>query len=255
MISSLYNGKNDSIGNFILITLLMLFSLCSAFAQKSITIHPVTSTIKIDGAINEPDWKQHLELGNFVQLKPENGKPSIRKTEIALLYDQSYLYVMGVLYTQNKNEINSQLTARDDLGNTDFFGLQIDPFGNTKEGYDFTVTAAGVQFDEKLSENQGYTNFNVVWESKIKIYNDKWVVEIKIPFNSIRFPKEDLSNFKINFQRVSTKLNEESFWNPVKPEVDGFLNQFGKLEGLQQINPPLNLSLYPFISIVNEKSP
>ena len=85
--------------------------------------------------------------------------------------------------------------------------------------------------------------------------DDKWIVEIKIPFNSIRFPKDDMSNFKLNFQRFCSKLNETSFWNPIKPEVDGFLNQFGQLEGLKTINPPLNLSFYPFISLVNEKSP
>jgi len=159
------------------------------------------------------------------------------------------------MHVNDKAEINNQLTERDGLGTSDFFGFQMDPFGEAREGYDFSVTAANVQYDGKLTAFSEDNNFNVVWDSAVKIYDNKWVVELKIPYNSIRFPKDDLSNFKVNFQRFSSKLNETSFWNPIKPEVDGFLNQFGKLEGLENINPPLNLSFYPFISVVNEKTP
>jgi hypothetical protein len=224
-------------------------------AQRTIQIHKVSSPISIDGVAEETDWKQHAQAGNFTQTRPDNGKPSIRKTEIAILYDESYLYVLGIMYVNAKDEISSQLSARDDTGNADIFAMQIDPFGETREGYDFTITAANVQTDLKLSQNDVYENFNVVWESAVKLYDDKWIAELKIPFNSIRFPKEAMDNFTINFQRVSTKLNEESFWSPIKPEVDGFLNQFGKLEGLPTITPPLNLSFLPFVSVVNEKSP
>ena len=241
--------------NSIFFMLLMLFGINFTKAQHTITSHHTTETIKIDGEVNEAIWKTHLQDGNFTQQRPNNGETSQRKTEIALLHDQNYLYVLGVFHVNNKDEIVNRLTARDDIGTSDFFGFQIDPFGEAREGYDFSVTAANVQYDGKLTAFGEDGNFNVVWESDVKIYDDKWVVELKIPFNSIRFPKEDMSNFKVNFQRFSSKLNETSFWNPIKPEVDGFLNQFGKLDGLQTINPPLNLSFYPFVSLVNEKSP
>ncbi len=246
-----FSNKN----NRIFFILFIFFGIVSVKAQNTITIHPTTETIKIDGEATEAIWKQHLQEGNFIQQRPDNGKPSKRKSEIAILHDESYLYVLAVFHVDNKMEINKQLTARDDLGTSDFFGFQMDPFGEAREGYDFTITAANVQFDSKLSAFGEDSNFNVVWESEVKMYDDKWMVEVKIPFNSIRFPKEDLSHFKVNFQRFSSKLNETSFWNPIKPEVDGYLNQFGKLEGLKTIHPPLNLSFYPFVSLVNEKSP
>ena len=179
----------------------IFFGINLVKAQKSITIHPTTETIKIDGEVNEAIWKQHLQEGNFTQMQPDNGKASLRKSEIAILNDQSYLYVLAVFHVENKMEINSQLTERDGLGTTDFFGFQMDPFGEAREGYDFSVTAANVQYDGKFTIFGEDSNFNVVWESKVKIYENKWVVEIKIPFNSIRFPKEDLSKFKVNFQR------------------------------------------------------
>lgn len=234
--------------------LIILGAIQTSNAQRSIKINPITSTIKIDGKVDEAIWKQHLQEGNFTQLQPNNGQKSTRKTQIAILNDESYLYVLAVMHVNSKKEINSQLTERDGLGATDFFGFQMDPFGKTREGYDFSVTAANVQYDGKLSALGEDSNFNVVWESAVEIYDDKWIVELKIPFNSIRFPKEDLSNFKVNFQRFSSKLNETSFWNPIKPEIDGFLNQFGELKGLQKVNPPLNLSFNPFIAVINERN-
>ena len=238
---------------------IVIFILSAIFSevlgQKSISCLPVTDLIKIDGTLSETIWKENLIKGEFTQRTPENGKPSLRKTEIALLYDQSYLYIAASLYIENKDELNNQLTARDDLGSSDFFGVQMDPFGEAREGYDFSITAAGVQYDEKITEGNGYINFNVVWESKVQVYSDRWIVEMKIPFNSIRFPKEDMSEFAINFQRFSSQLNEESFWNPIDPEKDGYIAQFGVLKGLPQITPPLNLSFLPFVSAINEKSP
>ena len=239
----------------IFLFMVICFSVLTSRAQKSIEIHPTTADIKIDGELTETDWNRYMEAGNFVQHSPENGKPSARNTHIAVLHDQSYLYVAAILFVENVEEINDPLTARDDIGNADIFGLQIDPFGEAREGYDFSVTAAGVQSDQKITPTNQYANYNVVWESKVKHQSDQWVVEMKIPFNSIRFPKADMSNFKINFQRISNKHNEDSYWNPIQANVDGFLNQLGNLRGLTRVKPPLNLSLYPFISGVSEKNP
>lgn len=79
-------------------------------------------------------------------------------------------------------------------------------------------------------------------------------VELKIPFNSLRFPKGSFENFTINFERFDSSTNENSFWNHIDENKDGLLNQFGKLKGLKNVNPPINLSFNPFISLVNEKS-
>lgn len=222
-------------------------------AQKSMEAHRISESIKIDGDLSEPLWTDHLEVANFIQSAPNAGEASQRETRVVAVYDDNYLYIAASLKVNATTEIRNPLTARDDIGNADYFGVQIDPFGQTREGYDFSVTAAGVQFDSKISGGAGPDeNFNVIWESEVKIREDRWDIEIKIPWNSIRFPKENLSNFTINFQRFSGVLNEDSYWSPIDPNVDGFLNQFGKLTGISDIKPPLNLSFVPFLSAVYE---
>ncbi len=251
--------KTISKTNLLLAVLLILSNLCQNIqAQDSlqhITIHHKTGVIKIDGMLNEADWKSQLQTYTFIQSAPNNGKLASQKTEVAVLYDDTYLYVSAKMHVADRSEINSILTARDDLGNSDFFGLGLDPFGLSQDGYEFLVTSAGVQFDQKISNDDNYPNFNVVWESKVVIEDDQWLVEMKIPFNSIRFPKEELNNLRINFQRFSAFNNEDTYWNHIDIEQDGFLNQFGRGTGMSKIHPPLNLSFIPFTSVFTEKNP
>lgn len=237
----------------LIITIILSLIVYVATGQKTIQAHRITETIKIDGLLSETLWEAHLQVGDFIQISPGTGDISQRETQTAVLYDDNYLYIGAILKVSSRDEIRDLLTERDDIGNADFFGVQLDPFGKTREGFDFTVTAAGVQLDAKiLASGNSDQNFNVVWESNVQIFENRWEVEFKIPWNSIRFPKEDLSNFTINFQRFSGAINEESFWNTIDPNVDGFLNQFGKLTGITEINPPLNLSFVPFLSTVYE---
>ena len=56
---------NQSIKTNSLISILfMCIGMLSVKAQNSITIHPTTESVKIDGEINEADWKQHLQNQN-----------------------------------------------------------------------------------------------------------------------------------------------------------------------------------------------
>ncbi|MGV9012273.1 MAG: DUF5916 domain-containing protein [Flavobacteriales bacterium] len=242
--------------NRALIFLVSFFMPCLlAVGQRSIAIHKTSGPIKIDGIADEADWTAYLEEGDFIQNSPESGQPSRRNTQVAILYDDAYLYVLGVMHVPDREEINRRFTQRDDSGNSDVFAVQLDPFGEAREGYEFAVTAAGVQVDKKLSATDNYMDFNVVWGSEVRIQDDRWVAELKIPFNSIRFPKDEITNFRINFERVSSHLNEDAYWNPVLPQVDGFLNQFGKLTDLGNVAPPINLSLVPFTSVIYGDGP
>ena len=49
--------------------------------------------------------------------------------------------------------------------------------------------------------------------------------------------------------------NENDFWNPVDPNMNGFVNQFGLYSGLKDIQPPLRLSFSPYISTGYRSAP
>jgi hypothetical protein len=91
-------------------------------------------------------------------------------------------------------------------------------------------------------------SWDAVWESNVAITPDGWTLEMRIPYISLRFSKSEQQRWGINFQRFSRKQNESSFWNPVDPNIAGFVNQFGDLLGVSNIEPALRLSFLPYVT-------
>ena len=81
----------------------------------------------------------------------------------------------------------------------------------------------------------GDKTWDAVWESRTKINKDGWTVEMKIPYISLRFAKKDIQNWGLQFLRFTRRNSETSFWNPVDPNVNGFVNQFGQYKNLKNI--------------------
>ena len=69
----------------------------------------------------------------------------------------------------------------------DWFSISFDTYYDFQNTFTFGVTAAGVQFDEKANTD----NFDAIWESAVKITQDGWNVEMKIPYSAIRFPNKN----------------------------------------------------------------
>jgi hypothetical protein len=111
-----------------------------------------------------------------------------------------------------------------------------------------------VQTDTRLGPNlgdeshYGDVTWDAVWESRVKIQKDGWTVEMKIPYLSLRFAKKDLQNWGLQFLRFTRRNSEISFWNPVDPNLNGFVNQFGQYKNLRNIQPPLRLSFSPYVT-------
>ena len=242
--------------------LFFLFILCSAQAQiqkKSFDAVRTSEQIKIDGQIDEQTWENAEVLSGFTQRRPNPGQPASRKTEVRLAYDDDAIYVAAKIY-DDKDSIFNFLTNRDNIGNADFFGISIDPFKAGLNGVGLFVTSAGVQLDYLYSnggDERFYRNdesWNAVWLSSTKIYEDHWVAEFKIPYAVLRFNSKKVQEWGINFARRATSLNEYSYWNPIDPQIDGYLNQAGIVKNIENIEPPTRLFFYPYVSTVITRS-
>jgi len=148
------------------------------------------------------------------------------------------------------------LTPRDEeqQSDADYFSVFFDTYSDKQNGFQFLVTSSNVQTDARLGPNLGDAShygditWDAVWESHVKIQKDGWTVEMKIPYLSLRFAKKDLQKWGLQFLRFTRRNSEISFWNPVDPNVNGFVNQFGEYKDLKNIQPPLRLSLSPYIT-------
>jgi hypothetical protein len=207
--------------------------------------------IKIDGNMNDAAWKDIEPCGDFITSSPVFGKASTHKTEVRVTYDNTAIYVGAYMYDKPEN-IRKQITARDviDRQDVDYFVVGFDTYHDRQNAFVFRVTAAGVQGDAKESNGGAVFDqtWDAVWESKTSIKNDGWVAELKIPFSAIRFSKSTEQQWGLNFARFIRKENENSIWNPVNPNINGDVNQWGDWNGLKDITPPLRLSFLPYLS-------
>ena len=209
----------------------------------------ITEAIKLDADLSEPAWQQAPLAGQFIENRPTPGRPEKHPTEVRVLYDDAALYVGAIMHDVSPDSIARELSQRDDINNSDFFGIFLDTYHDQLNGYSFIVTAGGVQVDARYSPAGGEDeNWNAVWESQTALRGTDWVAEIRIPYSAIRFSQAEEQLWGLNFMRQRRFSNQQFFWNEVKPETDGFVNQWGELRGLRDIKPPLRLSLTPYVS-------
>lgn len=123
-----------------------------------------------------------------------------------------------MMYDTHPDNISKELSQRDQLSNTDWFGIFIDAYRDGINGVGFIVTPAGIQFDAKYSAFGEDDNWDAVWESHAQITTQGWVAEIKTPYSAIRFPKVTEQLWHVNFGRRITRTQEKIFWSSIDPE-------------------------------------
>ena len=224
--------------------------------KKTINAVRVQTPPKIDGILDEEMWLQAPVATDFIQNEPNPGQKATQPTEVFVLYDDAALYIGAVICDVSKDSIVAQFSQRDEEENTDIFGVFIDTYDDDQSGYGFVVHPTGVQWDARYSQDQGQeVTWNAVWESKVTIDENNWYVEMKIPYSAIRFPEKDVQQWGINFARKIRRIREFSCWNEVNPAVNGFVNQWGTLTGISNIEAPVRLMFTPYVSAYLEHYP
>lgn len=241
-----------------LIATLLILPLFSQSAlpdlnKKEVVATRINTAPKIDGRLDDEIWLDAKSTSNFTQQEPNPGGQPSQKTEVSILYDNYGIYIAARLYDSHPDSIQKELSERDNLGNTEWFGVFIDAYQDGINGFGFIVTPSNVQFDTKYSTFGEDENWDGVWESNVSINSEGWVAEMRIPYSAIRFPNTQAQKWHINFGRKIARTQEKNWWSEINPEVTGFLNQFGYLTGIENIVPPLRLQATPFIAVYGQQ--
>ena len=219
------------------------------------TIAPATGPIVVDGKLNEAAWANISEIAPFNQNFPYDTGMAIHQTRVKVTQDKNFLYIAAVCY-QKKYVVRS---LRRDFENssTDIFTVLIDPFRDKLNGFYFAVSPYGVQ-KEQLIYNSNETNINWdnKWYSNVTRYDDRFEVEMAIPFKTLRYKTtEGINTWNINFIRNNLYDNEKSCWAKIPRNfrlLDISFN--GSMEWKQPPpKPGTNISLIPFIAGENKR--
>ncbi len=257
---------------FTAVILMMMHSPCMSSAQMpsdSITVeysYQVEKTgeaIKIDGVLNEAIWSEVPVAGGFWMSYPVDDRAveANLQTEVRITSDQQYIYIAAVCYGPEKYIIKT-LKRDTEFWDGDGFSVVIDPVNESTNGFAFGVNPAGVQAEylvtgqtgrrQEPEPGQSLKGFNVAWDNKwfseVRTHPDRWVVEIAIPFKTLRYD-DDKKSWGINFSRRDAASNTIHTWSPVPIEFfETDLGYLGSLEWDQAPKKvPRNLAIIPYV--------
>jgi hypothetical protein len=218
--------------------------------KPSLKATRITKPPKIDGQATDDCWKNLPVADDFVMHRPQPYKKSGFKTEVKIAYDDVAIYILGYLFDPEPAKIRRELGARDDLDvATDIFNVGFDTYNDDQNAFRFGVTAAGVQFDSRVSNgNNTDRNWDAVWESAVSLQKDGWVVEYRIPFSALRFADKTMQTWGLQITRGINRTTEEGSWAGFDPKIDGLVIQYGSLTDLENIKPPLRLQFSPYLA-------
>ncbi len=239
----------------------LLFGLSASHAKSqknkivntAITIQYTDIAPNIDGNLTDEVWMNQPIANGFLQNTPKPHQAPSGETEVKMIYDNQAVYIAARLYDQ-PDSIYNFLTERDDVGNADFFTVVFNNYQDGINGDGFSVTPSGVQIDTKYSADDESVAWDAVWESATQLDDSGWTVEMRIPYSALRFPEVEKQQWGVNFGREIRRNRERSWWNFVNPAIDGLLTQTGTINGIENIEPPIRLSFFPYASSYVEHS-
>lgn len=234
---------------FLLFTLVGINVYANDAFPKDFFATRIQSAPKIDGVLDEEVWQHVLcPASGFIQRSPSPGKMPSAPTEVTVLYDNSSIYIGAILYDVSADSIMREFTSRDYTGFSDAFGVYFDTYDDDINAFEFVVSAAGVQLDQRWTAMGSDKSWNAGWLSAVSIDETNWYLEMEIPLSALRFPKTPIQQWGVNFRRIIRRKNEYNYWNKIDPQVNGFVNQFGRLSGVTNIKSPIRLSVSPYLS-------
>ncbi|MDQ4123079.1 MAG: carbohydrate binding family 9 domain-containing protein [Acidobacteriota bacterium] len=204
----------------------------------------------IDGQLNDAVWQKAALFGEFLQTQPgDNVKPT-HPTEFMMGYDSKNLY-MAFRVIQDRNTVRATVARRDNIFNDDYVLVHLDTFNDQRQAYLLFFSPLGIQADGTFSEERGEDySLDIVMESKGVLTDDGFTIEVAIPFKSLRYEagKNKMWGLHIN-RRVKYNNNEYNSWMPTNRSISGWLNQAGKITGLEGIETTRQLELNPSFTV------
>ena len=229
--------------------------------DRQLQVRPprVETEVVIDGVLDEPVWNEAARLTGFSRYAPVDGGAADRTTEVLVWYSPTAIH-FGVRATAGADGVQATLADRDRIDADDHVQFFLSTFADGRQAFVFAVNPFGVQMDgslvEGLRNSGGFGGLAVgreevdrspdfVFQSRGKVTDTGYVVELRIPFKSLRYQSAAEQRWGVHVTRVSPRAGVEESWAPARREGASFLSQAGFLEGLHELRRGLVLDLNP----------
>jgi hypothetical protein len=234
-------------------------------AERQLDVAPprLDAEVVIDGRLDEPAWQRASLLTSFTQYNPVDGRPARDSSEVFVWYSPTAIH-FGIRAYAAPGTVQATLADRDRIGNDDLFQILIDTFLDRRRAFVFAVNPFGIQTDGMRSEQGAQPGVSraglgavdltqdYIWQSKGRLTEFGYEVELRIPFKSIRYQVGSTQAWGIQVIRQTQKTGYQDTWAPTSRGNASFLVQAGRLTGLTGLQRGLVMDVTPVVtSFVN----
>ena len=190
--------------------------------RPPLRLQRLVAPIILDGIPDEPAWQQIAPLPLTMYAPVFQGTPT-QRTEIRVAYDEENFYAAGWFYDTDPSGIRVNSLYRDRWNGDDAFAIYIDAFNDNRNAKWFGTTPSGMRFDilvsdDGVTQNQSWDTF---WDSKARITEQGWFVEVRIPFSSLGFQVVDgKAMMGLTVTRLVSRLNERVTFPAIDPKYE-----------------------------------
>ena len=221
------------------------------FAQDSLAVAvPIPSPPIIDGVLDEPFWALVQPVTGFLQRDPVDGAPASEKTEVRIAYTPTALYFGMTMHDSEPNLIRGNILQRGGwIDKDDNIRIALDTYDDDRNAYMFEVGVLGTQDDALIyDESSTDWNWDGIYTTEARITEEGWVLEIEIPFTTIRFDDTEAPEMGIAIARTIRRKNESVFWPHIGQEYRSGIVQvsrYARMTGLRDLQKSRHIELKP----------
>jgi len=237
--------------SWILTILVPLVVQTSQLLAEAHRLPRLDADCQVDGVLDEAAWDRALSLPLGIEVEPAENVPAPVQTEVRLYYSETQLCAGFLARDPNPAAIRSRLSDRDSIDEDDWVGLVLDTFNDARRSFIFRVNPLGVQADSiETTDGEGGSAWDAIWSSAGRTTPEGYVVEMAIPFSSLRFQRTDGEQVW-GFDAI------RSYPRGVRHQIGLFerdrsnncyLCQADKITGISGVEPSLSLELDPTVS-------
>lgn len=225
----------------------------------------------VDGRLDEPVWQTASRLTGFSQYQPVDGQAADDSTEVLVWYSPDAIWFGIRAREQHGDVVRATRANRDNIASEDHVQILLDTYNDRRRAFLFGVNALGVQQDGTRSDQFGGgaggqsatgggtgninpldgtvdLNPDYTFESRGRLVEGGYEVEIRIPFKSLRYQEGAEQTWGINILRRVQHSGFQDSWTPAIRASASFLGQSGTLGGLRDLRRGLVLELTPTLT-------
>ena len=223
--------------------------------QATVRAVRLDQPLNIDGRLDETVYRTVPSIDGFIQNLPREGQPSTERTEAWVFYDDTNIYVCGRLWESAPPEAWTANEMRRDttqLRQNDNFGIVLDTFHDRRNGFKFYTNPLGARADQVITdEGNPNADWNPVWNVHTGRFEGGWIVEMAIPFKSIRYRSGTDQVWGLQIRRSIRRKNEWTFLTALPAALGGSSADFrvslaADLVGLDLPPASRNIELKPY---------